>query len=70
VHNWIPNFLEVYEAFLRVASQRFHIDRLTPIARDTAALPELRDLTDDNRLLLVSERRPCIMRFLKLTPKT
>ncbi|ADU70213.1 hypothetical protein Pat9b_2914 [Pantoea sp. At-9b] len=26
-------------------------------------------MTDDNRLLFTSERRPCMMRFLKRTPK-
>ena len=69
VHNWIPNFLEMYERFLRAASERFCIERIAPVTRDLGKLPELRDFTDDNRLLLVSERRPCLMRFLKLTPK-
>ena len=69
VHNWIPNFFETYETFLRAASKRFCIERIAPVTRDLEKLPELRDFTDDNRLLLVSERRPCLMRFLKLTPK-
>jgi hypothetical protein len=31
---------------------------------------ELRSYTDENRVLLFSESRPCQIRFLKLSPKT
>ena len=64
-----PKFFEMYETFLRAADERFCVERIAPVTRDVGILPELRDFTDDNRLLLVSERRPCLMRFLKLTPK-
>ena len=69
IHNWVPDFKQKYAALLRRASQIFDIERIPSLDRDTSSLPELRDFTDDNRLLLTSERRPCLMRFLKLTPR-
>jgi hypothetical protein len=67
IHNWVENFEEKYPAFLRVASLFFDIEIIERFGRDTSNMPELRDFTDDNRLLCVSERRPCLQRFLKLT---
>lgn len=69
VHNWVENFLEKYAQLLRNAHHFFDIEMVERIDRTTSHLPELRDMTDDNRLLFTSERRPCMMRFLKLTPK-
>lgn len=68
IHNWIDDFLVKYENLLINASKYFNIEPIQQVERSTSTYPELRDLTDDNRLLLVSERRPCLMRFLKLTP--
>jgi len=68
IHNWIDEFLKRYARLLREAAAIFRIEIISPIERNTLGLDELRDFTDDNRLLLVSERRPCRMRFLKLTP--
>lgn len=70
IHNWVEFFLEKYSDFLRRASVHFEIDLVERVERPTFAVPELRDFTDDNRQLLVSERRPCAMRFLKLSPRT
>ena len=69
VHNWVENFQELYAQLLRRADQYFEIQILPRQQAQTVNLPELRDFTDDNRLLLTSERRPCVMRFLKLVPK-
>ncbi|RRO02308.1 hypothetical protein [Pectobacterium aquaticum] len=69
VHNWVDDFIPKYERFLNDAWKFFDIESFQRVDRTTSHLPELRDFTDDNRLLLVSERRPCLMRFLKLTPK-
>ena len=68
VHNWAPNFETVYPEFLRRAAQYFQIEVLERINRDATQIHELRSFTDDNRLLLTSERRPCLMRFLNLQP--
>lgn len=69
VHNWVVDFELRYSELLVRASQFFEISIIEPVARDTTVIPELRDFTDDNRGLLVSERRPCLMRFLMLTPR-
>lgn len=68
IHNWIDDFENRYAQLLRDLSEHFNIEKLEPVDRNTSYLPELRAYTDDNRLLLISERRPCLMRFLKLTP--
>ena len=70
VHNWIAGFEEKYEELLKNAFALFNIEPIAPEARSTHTYSELRDFTDDNRLLLLSERRPCQMRFLKLSPRT
>ena len=68
IHNWIDDFETRYAQLLRDLAKYFNIEKLAPVERNTASFSELRSYTDDNRLLLVSERRPCLMRFLKLTP--
>lgn len=68
VHNFVDNFLIKYENLLRNAAKFFKIELIQNIDRRTMSFPELRDFTDDNRLLLISERRPCVMRFLRLSP--
>ena len=69
IHNWIENFESKYESMLHRADRHFLIHRLERVEKKTLGIPELRHFTDDNRLLLVSERRPCNMRFIKLSPK-
>jgi hypothetical protein len=69
IHNWIPNFIDLYSEFLKNASGFFDIEILTRHERETLIFDELLSLTDDNRLLLTSESRPCVMRFLVLKPK-
>jgi hypothetical protein len=69
IHNWVDDFCEKYSSLLRAASDTHQIDVIERLERPTVYIPELRDFTDDNRLLLVSERRPCMMRFLYLRPK-
>lgn len=69
IHNWVGSFLERYSKMLRAIDKYFDIELVERVERPTACIPELRDFTDDNRLLLVSERRPCLMRFLKLLPR-
>jgi len=69
IHHWMDNFLDKYTTFLRHAASYFEVEVIERVERETSNLPELRDFTDDNRLLLTSERRPGVMRFLKLIPK-
>ncbi|WKV50495.1 FkbM family methyltransferase [Dickeya fangzhongdai] len=69
IHNWIEGFLDKYRDLLHILDQYFNINVLDRVERPTVHLDILRDFTDDNRLLLTSEARPCLMRFLLLTPK-
>ena len=69
LHNWVDNFEDKYCALLKRLFTFFDIRVIERDDRPTANFSELRDFTDDNRMLLVSERRPCLMRFLHMTPK-
>ncbi len=69
IHNWIDDFNNKYAYLLRRLYKHFEISIIERVDRLTVNIAELRDFTDDNRLLLTSERRPCLMRFLRLTPK-
>ena len=70
VHNWIENFEEMYRKFLIEASEFFQFERIRSLPRNFNGFEEeLRFYTDENRVLLFSESRPCQMRFLKLVPK-
>lgn len=69
IHNWVEGFIDKYSQLLRNADLYFDIEMIERLERPTCHLQELRDMTDDNRLLFTSERRPCMMRFLKFTPK-
>ena len=69
VHNWVPDFDTLYAELLRRGNEYFDIEIVGRQSASSLDMPELRDFTDDNRLLLQSERRPCVMRFLKFTPK-
>ena len=70
IHNWIDDFQERYSDLLSRIGRIFQVSVVERLERPTLQIPELRDFTDDNRLLLTSERRPCVMRFLRLDPKT
>lgn len=69
IHNWVDDFINKYSELLTRLDKWFQIAPIDRAERPTFHLAELRDFTDDNRLLLTSESRPCVMRFLKLTPK-
>ena len=68
IHNWVEQFVEKYSQFLRLASKYFKVEFVERVERPTVHFEELRSFTDDNRLLLTSEARPCLMRFIKLMP--
>ena len=70
IHNWVTDFEEKYKNLLISLDETFCIKIIKRVDRQVDNYMELRDFTDDNRLLLVSERRPCLMRFLELTPKS
>lgn len=69
IHNWIEGFAEKYPVLLRNLDKYFDISVIAPSDRNTQNIELLRSYTDDNRLLVSSERRPCMMRFLHLLPK-
>lgn len=69
IHNWIDGFEEKYPALLRDLDKYFDVTIIKPSDRNTQNIELLRSYTDDNRLLVASERRPCLMRFLHLAPK-
>lgn len=69
VHNWVEDFIVKYADLLRRLDPHFYIENISRKTIDHYSFPELRDMTDDNRALLSSERRPCAMRFLRLRPR-
>ena len=69
IHNWVDDFLAKYSSLLKNLDKYFKISILKPSVRNTQNIELLRSYTDDNRLLVSSERRPCLMRFLYLEPK-
>ena len=69
IHNWIDGFENKYPLLLKNLARFFDIAIIAPSERNTQNIELLQSYTDDNRLLVSSERRPCLMRFLHLTPK-
>ena len=67
IHNWIEGFRFKYHNFLENAAQRFDIELLERSGLPNQFFPELRGYTDDNRMLMLSEGRPNIMRYLLLS---
>ena len=69
VHNWANQFSDKYEKMLRAIDKDFHIHVIEPVERPTKSMPILRSFSDENRALIASEGRPCLMRFIWLKPK-
>ncbi|MDA8535758.1 hypothetical protein N9L23_00125 [Alphaproteobacteria bacterium] len=69
IHNWVEDFLSKYKTLLTDLNQHFEINVIKNAVQNTESIPLLRSYTDDNRLLVASERRPCLMRFLHLKPR-
>ena len=67
IHNWIEDFRFKYHNFLENVAQRFDIELLERSGLPNQLFPELRGYTDDNRMLMLSEGRPNIMRYLLLS---
>jgi hypothetical protein len=70
IHNWVDGFENKYPDLLKNLDSFFDITIISPSERNTQSIELLRSYTDDNRLLVSSERRPCLMRFLYLEPKS
>ncbi len=66
IHNWIEEFWPKYESLLSRASHYYSLRMLERSQLPSTYSPELRGVPDDNRLLMLSEGRPNIMRFLQL----
>ena len=69
VHNWVDNFEDKYRQFLNNAMNHFNIEVLRQTKIDFERLDLLPELPDDNRYILMSEGRPCLMRYLVLSPR-
>lgn len=69
IHNWVDNFIDKYHDFLKRAELFFSIELLKYDYSKLDNLNMLSDFPDDNRFLLLSEGRPCLMHFLLLIPK-
>ena len=69
IHNWVEDFPNRYKSLLMTLDNYFRIEIVKRSDRNTVDCSLLRSFTDDNRLLVTSERRPCLMRFLHLSPK-
>ncbi|MEL0080331.1 MAG: hypothetical protein VW774_12845 [Rhodospirillales bacterium] len=66
IHNWVENFWDQYSALLQRASRHFSIRFIERSSFPQHKMPELQGMSDDNRLLLLSEGRPNVMRFIQL----
>jgi len=67
IHNWVVDFWSKYENLLVNASKFFSIATLSRISSTLPKVTGLQAMHDDNRTLMLSEGRPNIMRYLKLT---
>jgi len=66
IHNWVEDFWERYSKFLQCASSHYSIRFIERSSFPKHKIPELHGLSDDNRLLMLSEGRPNVMRFIQL----
>jgi len=66
VHNWISDFWQRYTALLKRASGHFEIETFARRALPESHLDILDGESDDNRMLMLSEGRPSVMRYLRL----
>ena len=66
IHNWVSDFLPRYTALLERASRHYSMRLLERSTFPQHSLPELRSFPDDNRMIMLSEGRPNVMRFLQL----
>ena len=66
IHNWVENFWQRYEALLERIFKKYKVRFLERSRLPVYSLPELRGMHDDNRMLILSEGRPNVMRFLQL----
>jgi hypothetical protein len=69
IHHWVEDFPLKYKNLLKNLDLHFKVKKIKYSDRNTQSNPLLRGYTDDNRLLVTSERRPCLMRFLHLAPR-
>ena len=70
LHDWTPRFNEKYDALLKVTSKTHNSKIIQTGSRDLSNYPELESLSDDDRWLICSEGRPCLMKWLVLSPNT
>lgn len=69
IHHWVKDFWIKYEKLIKIANQYFTINTFARNHMNFPDCPELYDMHDDNRALMLSEGRPNVMRYLLLTTK-
>ena len=69
VHSWVTDFPAKYQRLLTDLYVHFEVEVLAHAVRDVDSIPLLATYPDDNRLLVASEGRPYLMRFLRLVPR-
>lgn len=67
IHNWVEGFWDKYQSLLCRSAKYFEIETISRSSMSFPNQPDLRALHDDNRALILSEGRPNIMRYLKLS---
>lgn len=66
IHNWVDNFWARYKALLERAARHYDLRMLERSGFPGHEIAELRGHPDANRMLMLSEGRPNVMRFLQL----
>ena len=70
LHEWLfPDGKERLERLKNDAEKHFKITTLTTTSRDLSVFEELREMSDSDRWLICSERRPRLMTWWRLDPK-
>lgn len=70
IHNWVENFWPRYSTLLKRASKNYNLRFLESSTIPTYQMSELQGMTDDNRMLILSEGRPNVMRYLQLISRS
>lgn len=69
IHDWHENGKSKYERLKKHAEKYFKVFEVTTGKRDLSVFPEIREMRDNDRWLLVSEGRHYLQTWLVLKPK-
>ncbi len=68
IHEFVDDIVQKYNRLKRASAATHTARKITTASRDMSVFPELAKLTDNNRWLLCSERRPHLMSWLRFDP--